>query len=152
MYSSRVSGVSRTSHASPVQIFGPKKGGAPFFAILQVEGGVTYEQVLVNSLGPIELWALSTTPGDTGLRNRLYDAVGFSEGLRRLAVVFPNGSALEEIERRTKARLQKGDAADRVEAGVVDGLADELIRGHGLGLVLRPYEQAANDDLRIAAE
>lgn len=39
--------------------------------------------MLVNSLGPIELWALSTTPGDTGLRNRLYDRVGFSEGLRR---------------------------------------------------------------------
>jgi len=131
---------------------GPKRGGAPFFAILSVEGGVSYEQLLVNSLGPIELWALSTTPGDTALRNRVYAAVSFSEGLRRLSKVFPGGSALDEIERRTKSRLKKGDAADRVEAGVVDELADELIRGHGLGIVLRPHEHPANDDLQAAAE
>ena len=131
---------------------GPKKGGAPFFAILSVEGGVSYEQLLVNSLGPIELWALSTTPRDTALRTRIYAGVGFSEGLRRLSKVFPGGSALDEIERRTKSRLKKGDAADRVEAGVVDELADELIRGHGLGIVLRPHEHPANDDLQAAAE
>jgi intracellular multiplication protein IcmB len=57
--------------------------------------------------------------------------------------VFPNGSATDEIERRTKARLKKGDAADRVEAGVVDELAAELIEGRGLGLVLRPHDEAA---------
>jgi intracellular multiplication protein IcmB len=90
----------------------------------------------------VELWALSTTPADTSLRNRLYDRVGFSEGLRRLSKVFPNGSATDEIERRTKARLKKGDAADRVEAGVVDELAAELTEGRGLGLVLRPHDEA----------
>jgi intracellular multiplication protein IcmB len=131
------------------KLTGPKRTGAPFLAVLTTEGGVQYEQLLVNSLGPVELWALSTTPGDTNLRNRLYAKVGFSEGLRRLSKVFPDGSALDEIERRTKARLKKGDAQDRVEAGVVDELADELIRGHGLGLVLRPYEQ--NDDRGLAS-
>ncbi len=103
-------------------------------------------------LGPVELWALSTTPRDTSLRSRLFEAVGFSEGLRRLSKVFPAGSAEDEIERRTKARLRKGDSTDRVEAGVVDELARELIEGTGLGLVLRPYEAAVNDDLPIAAE
>ena len=39
-----------------------------------------YEQFLINSFGPIELWALSTTPSDTSLRNRLYERVGFTEG------------------------------------------------------------------------
>ena len=53
---------------------------------------------------------------------------------------------MDEIERRTKARLRTGDALDRVEAGVVDELARELIEGHGLGLVLRPYEGARDDD------
>jgi intracellular multiplication protein IcmB len=66
--------------------------------------------------------------------------------------VFPRGSALKEIERRTKARLKKGDVADRVEASVVDGLAGELVRGHGLGIVLRPDGQAANDSFQVAAE
>jgi intracellular multiplication protein IcmB len=139
------------------RLTGPKKDGAPFLAILSTDGGVQYEQLLVNSLGPVELWALSTTPGDTNLRNRLYAKVGFSEGLRRLSKVFPSGSALDEIERRTKAMLKKGDMQDKVESGIVDDLADELIRGHGLGLVLRPHEEAAtpratNDRLPMAAE
>jgi intracellular multiplication protein IcmB len=121
------------------RLTGPRRDGAPFLAIMRAEQA-HYEQFLINSLGPVELWALSTTPSDTSLRNRLYDRVGFSEGLRRLSKVFPNGSAMEEIERRTKARLRKGDAADRVEAGVVDELTSELIEGRGLGLVLRPYE------------
>jgi hypothetical protein len=59
---------------------------------------------------------------------------------------------MDEIERRTKARIKKGDSADRVEAGVVEELASELIKGHGLGLMLRPYEGSATDDLAMAAE
>ena len=91
------------------------------------------------------------------MRNRLYDRVGFSKGLRRLSKVFPSGSASDEIERRTKARLKKGDAADRVESGVVDELASELIEGRGLGLVLRPHDDAPPSPAvvtagRIAAE
>ncbi len=119
------------------RLTGPRRDGAPFLAILRA-GAENYEQFLVNSLGPIELWALSTTPGDTGLRNRLYDRIGFSEGLRRLARVFPNGSAVEEIDRRLKARLRKGEAAERVEEGVIEELTRELLDGRGLGLVLRP--------------
>jgi hypothetical protein len=57
---------------------------------------------------------------------------------------------MDEIERRTKARLRTGDAADRVEAGVVDELARELIEGHGLGLMLRPYEHAATNPAMAA--
>jgi len=133
------------------RLTGPRRDGAPFLAIFRAEQA-HYEQFLVNSLGPVELWALSTTPGDTSLRNRLYEKIGFSEGLRRLPKVFPNGSAMDEIERRTKARLKQGDAADRVEAGVVDELARELIEGYGLGLGLRPHEGTASNDLATAAE
>ena len=133
------------------RLTGPNRDGAPFLAIFRAEQA-HYEQLLINSLGPVELWALSTTPSDTSLRNRLYARVGFSEGLRRLARVFQKGSATEEIERRTKDRLKRGEAADRVEAGVVEELADELVRGHGLGLVLRPHEAVVNGGLRMAAE
>lgn len=118
------------------RLTGPRADGAPFLAVIATDGA-HWEQLLVNSLGPVELWALSTTPGDTALRGRLYARVGFSEGLRRLARVFPRGSALDEIERRARARLRAGDAADAAEAGVVDELADELVRGVGLGIVLR---------------
>jgi intracellular multiplication protein IcmB len=59
---------------------------------------------------------------------------------------------MDEIERRTKAVLRKGDAIDQIEAGVVETLAAELIEGRGLGLVLRPHEEPANDRLPVAAE
>ncbi|VFU17613.1 protein of unknown function (plasmid) [Methylocella tundrae] len=97
-----------------------------------------YEQLLVNTLGPIELWALSTTPGDTALRNRLYDKVGFSEALRRLSKVFPTGSALKEIERRKSDRLRGGEVDARAQTGVIDDLADELIDGRGSLLSFDP--------------
>lgn len=115
---------------------GPGPNGAPFLAVLTA-GGAKYEQMLINSLGPVELWALSTTPGDTSLRNRLYAALGFSEALRRLAKVFKRGSAVKEIERRKNERLKLGELDTRAEAGVVDEIAAELIDGKGLGIVLR---------------
>jgi intracellular multiplication protein IcmB len=80
---------------------------------------------------------LSTTPGDTGLRNRLYDRVGFSEGLRQLAKVFPRGSALKEIERRKADRLTRGELDTKAERGVIDELANELIDGRGMGMKLQ---------------
>jgi len=96
-----------------------------------------YEQMLVNQLGPRELWAFSTTPGDTGLRNRLYDRLGSSEALKRLARVFPGGSAQSEINRRKDERLRRGEQDARAATGVIDELASELIDGRGLGIVLR---------------
>lgn len=131
---------------------GPGPGGAPFFAILNA-GGARYEQLVVNSLGPVELWSLSTTPGDTALRERLYNRLGSSEALRRLATVFPKGSALSEIERRKTDRLRRGEMAADAEEGVVDEIAAELLNGEGIGMRLRD-RIAANDDAvtAIAAE
>jgi intracellular multiplication protein IcmB len=130
---------------------GPGPGGAPFLAILNADGE-KYEQMLVNSLGPIELWALSTTPGDTGLRNRLYDRVGFSEGLRRLSKVFPRGSALKEIERRKKDRLIRGELDTKAELGVIDELTSELLDGYGIGMKLRDADADAGEPVLLAAE
>ncbi len=120
-------------------LHGPGPDGAPFLAVLQVDNA-KYEQLLVNTLGPVELWALSTTPGDTALRNRLYADVGFSEALRRLAKIFPGGSALKEIERRKADRLRSGEIDASAETGVIDQLTAELVDGRGIGLSLRPYE------------
>ena len=138
---------------------GPSDRGAPFLAILQVDDA-KYEQMLVNQLGPRELWAFSTTPGDTGLRNRLYDRLGSSEALKRLARVFPAGSAQSEINRRKDERLRRGEQDARAATGVIDELAGELTDGRGLGIVLRDQAEPrrpANDpsvppSIPIAAE
>ncbi len=130
---------------------GPGPQGAPFLAVFSADNA-KYEQMLVNSLGPIELWALSTTPGDTSLRNRLYDKVGFSEGLRRLAKVFPRGSALKEIERRKVDRLTRGELDTKAEAGVVDELASEMVDGRGIAIALRGVEDRSEPSMMLAAE
>jgi len=120
-------------------------GGAPFLAILEVDN-VKYEQMLVNSLGPVELWALSTTPEDVALRGRLYQRLGHAEALRRLSRVFPKGTARRETERRKDERTRRGEDEGHAMAGVVQELADELINGQGLGIVLRRLE-AEEDEL-----
>jgi intracellular multiplication protein IcmB len=130
---------------------GPGPAGAPFLAVLEA-AGARYEVKLVNSLGPIELWALSTTPGDTALRNRLYARIGFSEALRRLAKIFPAGSALPEIERRKGARLDQGEIEAQADAGVIDDIAGELLDGRGIGLKLRPYEADPTDSSDCLAQ
>ena len=121
-------------------LHGPGPQGAPFLVVLQVDNA-KYEQVLVNHIGPAELWAHSTTPGDSALRNRLYRALGFEEALRRLAAIFPTGSALKEIERRKADRLKAGALEAAAQLGVVGDLAAELIDGRGVALKLRPYER-----------
>ncbi len=131
------------------RLHGPGPGGAPFLAVLEV-GNAKYEQMLVNTLGPVELWALSTTPGDTALRNRLYGRVGFGEALRRLAKVFGAGSAVTEIERRRSERANRGELESRAEAGVVEELCDELVNGHGVGLKLKGWDE--DRELQAAAE
>lgn len=112
--------------------------GSPFLAVITADN-VTYEQMLVNSLGLVVLWAFSTTPTDVALRNRLYERVGFTEGLRRLSRVFPAGTARAEVEERKNARLRRGEEGGRAQAGVVEDLADELVNGRGLGIVLRQH-------------
>ena len=130
---------------------GPGPEGAPFLAILQADDQ-RWEQKLVNQLGPVELWALSTTPDDTALRERVYGRVGFSEGLRRLARVFPAGSAQKEIERRMGERMRRGEQDSRAAAGVVDELVRELVDGVGLGIVLRPQGEDRLEPVAMATE
>ncbi len=125
---------------------GPTRGGAPFMALIQADDE-WYEQMLVNSLGPVELWAFSTSPQDVALRSRLYKSVGPAEARRRLARVFPDGSAKDEIERRKQERQQAGEDEARAGLSVVQDLADELVDGHGLGIVLRRFEHEQGEVL-----
>lgn len=117
----------------------PDGSGAPFLMLMNAHGQ-DYEQLLLNVLGPIELWALSTTPDDTALRGRLYDCVGPAEARRRLARVFPKGTAAAEIKRRKDERVRRGEELSSAAAGVVAEIADELMSGRGLGVVIRDLE------------
>ena len=113
--------------------------GAPFLAQFSTSVG-RVEHALYNSLGPVEIWALSTRPVDVALRDRLYEAVGASEAWRRLARVFPHGTAEAEIDRRSAELTRRGLDEGRAQESVIGGILQELVEGTGIGLVLRQGE------------
>lgn len=108
---------------------GPIEGeGAPLLAMLNLKSG-TYVQHVFNQLGPIEIWALSTTPEDTALRTMLYEALGSKAARGILARRFPSGSARDTIKRRLADMEDRGVAIDdKVRGNIVRQLADELIK------------------------
>ncbi|MFT9089630.1 MAG: type IV secretion protein DotO [Gluconacetobacter sp.] len=127
-----------TSHIVKHRLNGPASdgSGAPFVLQIKVDS-IWYEQALINQLGPIELWALSTNPVDRALRTRLYRAIGPAEARRRLSKIFPKGTAASEIDRR-KSRQGSTDLNDEgVDEGAVNEMARELIDCTGLAAILR---------------
>lgn len=108
------------------RLTGPKAGGAPVLLVLGTTDG-KYEQHLINTLGPIELWAFSTSAEDVAIRSRLYARLGASQARRLLGANFPGGSARSEIRRRVMALSEKGEG-DKASIGVViEQIVEELI-------------------------
>ncbi len=108
------------------RLTGPKAGGAPVLFVLGTTSG-RYEQHLINTLGPIELWALSTSAEDVAIRNRLYSRLGSSRARQMLAVNFPGGSARSEIKRRIHARAEKGEVRQAAQSAVIEEIVEELV-------------------------
>src|SRR5476649_2586777 len=88
--STEIFGLSETARiALKTRVHGPREGGATFLA-----------QFSTKTLGPIELWAFSTTAEDARLRNKLYTKLGPKEAHRVLANLFPSGSVKKLMEER----------------------------------------------------
>ena len=98
--STEIFGLSETARiALKTRVHGPREGGATFLAQFSTKNGMN-TQLLTNTLGPIELWAFSTTAEDARLRNKLYQKLGPKEARRVLANLFPSGSVKKIIEAR----------------------------------------------------
>jgi intracellular multiplication protein IcmB len=108
------------------RLTGPRPSGAPVLLLLSTNEG-RYEQHLVNTLGPVELWALSTSVEDVTLRNMLYTALGAPTARQTLSKYFPGGSARQEVRRRVIMRTEKGEIESGATAIVIHELAQELI-------------------------
>ena len=114
------------SAAVRYRLTGPGKDGAPALLIATGQGG-RFEQLLVNTPGPVELWALTTSPADVALRRRLYARLAPDVARRALARAFPEGSAKGRIEREL-ARVETADPGCAAsEEAVLDRLADEVV-------------------------
>ena len=109
------------------KLTGPKAGGAPVLFVLGSTEG-RYEQFLFNSLGPIELWALSTSAEDVAIRNRLYARLGAGRARQMLAAIFPNGSARTEIKRRVLMKSDlEGESKSALTSAVIEEIVEELV-------------------------
>ncbi len=118
--------------AIATELTGPRADGAPALLIATTPRG-RIEQVVVNSPGAAELWALTTAPRDAALRSRLYAELPPAEARRRLARRFPAGTAA-----RTITAAITGDAASpETERALLDRLAGEIASDTS-----RPEEQS----------
>lgn len=110
------------------KLTGPKSGGAPALLVLATTEG-RYEQFLINTLGPIELWALSTSAEDVAIRNRLYARLGAGRARHMLAAAFPGGSARSEIKRRVMMKSEmQGETRAALTSAVIDEIVTELTK------------------------
>lgn len=110
------------------KLTGPKSGGAPALFVMATNEG-RYEQFLINTLGPIELWAFSTSAEDVAVRNRLYAQLGAGRARQMLATTFPGGSARNEIKRRVLMKSEKeGEGRGAMTSAVIDELVVEMVK------------------------
>lgn len=136
--STEIFGLSDTARiALKTRVHGPREGGATFLAQFSTKTGMN-TQLLTNTLGPIELWAFSTTAEDARLRNRLYQKIGPKEARRLLANLFPSGSVKSLIEARL-AVLKEQQVV--IEEGSTLSIADQLLEE-----ILNAYSQ--NPDVK----
>lgn len=107
---------------------GPGPEGGNFLALFKTKVGFVV-QLLTNTVGPIELWAFSTTQEDVALRNRLYKRIGPYATRKLLAEHFPLGSALETIEH------MRTESVEEEETSVVERLANKLANAYTKNLL-----------------
>jgi len=124
-------GLSKTAiYALSTRVHGPREGGATFLAQFATKDGQN-TQLLTNTIGPIELWAFSTTAEDAKLRNILYKKLGPQKARRLLAKLFPAGTATKMIEERLSvAKDQEGFIGEVDSLGVVDELANDILKAY----------------------
>ncbi|HAU29963.1 MAG TPA: type IV secretion protein IcmB [Rhodospirillaceae bacterium] len=109
------------------RLTGPRSSGAPALMVLGTNEG-RYEQFLINTLGPIELWALSTSSEDVSIRTRVYHRLGAKLGREILATNYPGGSARSEIRRRVTQLSEKGEVESAATSVVIEDIVNELVQ------------------------
>jgi intracellular multiplication protein IcmB len=124
-------GLSETAKvALRTRVHGPRQGGATFLAQFATKTGVNV-QLLTLTLGPVELWAFSTTAEDATVRNYLYRQLGPAEARRLLAALFPNGSVAKELEVRLAGMKEKGGLIeDEEKEGIIDQLVNDILEAY----------------------
>lgn len=124
-------------------VLGPGRDGAPVLGLFRMRDG-QHEHVLLNTLGPREIWAYSTSQIDRAIRARLSEILGSREARRLLGAAYPGGSAAKEINRRAKlAAMQSDDISEEnATAGAVEDLVREIAEGRHYAGISAEMESA----------
>jgi intracellular multiplication protein IcmB len=124
-------GLSETARVSlKNRVHGPREGGATFLAQFATKRGMN-TQLLTSTIGPIELWAFSTTTEDAELRNRLYYKIGAQEARRLLANLFPSGTIKPLVEERMSRMKEDPSIIEDIDnLGIVEELLDEILEAY----------------------
>ncbi|MFT3742039.1 MAG: type IV secretion protein IcmB [Gammaproteobacteria bacterium] len=124
----KIFGLSPTAQSAlRTRVHGPREGGATFLAQFATKLGMNH-QLLTLTLGPIELWAFSTTLEDAQIRNKLYRRLNPSEARRVLANLFPSGSAVKMLENRLLLIKEKlGVITEEEKTGLIDQVVNEIM-------------------------
>jgi intracellular multiplication protein IcmB len=127
--SAKIFGLSHTAQvALRTRVHGPREGGATFLAQFATKSGIN-TQLLTSTLGPIELWAFSTTAEDANIRNKLYKRLNPAEARRLLATLFPSGSITKVVEKRLNMLKEKevGIITEDAALSIIDQLLEEIL-------------------------
>jgi intracellular multiplication protein IcmB len=121
-------GLTETAQAALTnRVHGPREGGSTFLAQFATKAGMN-TQLLTSTIGPIELWAFSTTAEDAKLRNILYRRLGPVEARNLLGRLFPSGSATKLLEERLNlAKESEGFIGEVDTLSIVDELAQDIL-------------------------
>jgi intracellular multiplication protein IcmB len=124
----KIFGLSETGqNALRNHVHGPRAGGATFLAQFATKQGMN-TQLLTATLGPIELWAFTTTAEDANIRNQLYQKIGPAEARRVLAAVFPAGTVTKYIANRLMSiKEESGFVDEEVKVGVIEQLIKDIM-------------------------
>lgn len=101
----------------------PGRGGSHMIARFLVNGEPVIRH-LMNTLGPVLLWALSSTTEDARLRDRLYRALGGTRTRQILARLYPGGTVKDLYERMREAHSE-GRFLSEEDALIYESLAGQ---------------------------
>jgi intracellular multiplication protein IcmB len=88
-------------------------------------------QLLTSTLGPIELWAFSTTVEDANIRNQLYKRIGPAEARRVLATLFPSGSIAKLVEEKLNTLKEvQGLISESANLSIVEELVEKILTAY----------------------
>lgn len=124
----QIFGLSETAqNALRNYVHGPRAQGATFLAQFATKQGMN-TQLLTATLGPIELWAFTTTAEDANIRNHLYRKIGPVEARRVLATLFPIGTATKYIsEKLATLKEETGFIDEEVKLGIITQLIKDIM-------------------------